>query len=67
MTHTFIGKPVGRIEDEALLTGAGRFVDDIHLPDMLEAAFVRSPFAHAKIKSIDLSAARAAPGVHAVF
>ena len=67
MTHTFIGKPVGRIEDEALLKGAGRFVDDLHLPNMLEAAFVRSPLAHAKITSIDLSAARAAAGVHAVF
>lgn len=67
MTHAFIGKPVGRIEDEALLKGAGRFVDDLHLPNMLEAAFVRSPLAHAKITSIDTSAARAAPGVHAVY
>ncbi len=67
MTQKFIGKPVGRIEDEALLKGGGRFVDDLHLPNMLEAAFVRSPLAHAKITSIDVSAARAAAGVHAVF
>ena len=67
MTYSFIGRPVGRIEDEALLKGAGRFVDDLHLTNMLEAAFVRSPLAHAKITSIDTSAARAAAGVHAVF
>jgi carbon-monoxide dehydrogenase large subunit len=63
----FIGQPIPRIEDKALLTGAGRFVDDIHLPGMLEAAFVRSTLAHARIGSIDVSAARAAPGVHAVL
>ncbi len=63
----FIGQPIGRIEDAALLKGAGRFVDDIHLPGTLEAAFVRSSFAHAKIKSIDVSAARAARGVRAVL
>ncbi|MBI2960257.1 MAG: xanthine dehydrogenase family protein, partial [Betaproteobacteria bacterium] len=50
-----------------LLRGRGRFVDDFHLPGMLEAAFVRSPHAHARVKSIDVSAALAAPGVHAVF
>lgn len=63
----FIGQPIARIEDDALIKGAGRYVDDIHLPGTFEAAFVRSSFAHAKIKSIDASAARAAPGVHAVF
>ncbi len=63
----FIGQPIPRIEDKALITGAGRFVDDIHLPGMLEAAFVRSTLAHARIGSIDVSAARAAPGVHAVL
>jgi carbon-monoxide dehydrogenase large subunit len=64
---TFVGRPIPRVEDRALLEGAGRFVDDIHLPGTLEAAFVRSPFAHARIKSIDPSAARGATGVHAVF
>lgn len=65
--YQFIGQPIGRIEDAALIKGAGRFVDDIHLPGTLEAAFVRSSFAHAKIRSIDASAARTAPGVRAVL
>ncbi len=66
-SHKFIGQPIVRIEDEALLRGAGLFVGDIQLPGTLEAAFVRSSFAHAKIKSIDRAAARKAPGVHAVL
>lgn len=66
-SHRFIGQPIARVEDDALLKGAGRFVDDIHLPGTLEAAFVRSSFAHAKINAIDVTAARAAPGVHAVL
>jgi carbon-monoxide dehydrogenase large subunit len=65
--YQFIGQPIGRIEDAALLKGAGRFADDVHLPGMLEAAFVRSSYAHARVKSIDLSAARAAVGVRAVL
>ena len=65
--YKFIGQPIARIEDAALLTGAGRFVDDIPLPGTLQAAFVRSVFAHARITSIDVAAARAAPGVHAVL
>jgi aerobic carbon-monoxide dehydrogenase large subunit len=63
----FIGQPLVRIEDEALLKGAGRFVDDVPVRDALQAAFVRSAFAHARIKSVDVAAARAAPGVHAVL
>ena len=66
-SYKFIGQPVVRIEDDALLRGAGLFVGDIQLPGTLEAAFVRSSFAHAKIKSIDRAAARKAPGVHAVL
>jgi carbon-monoxide dehydrogenase large subunit len=65
--YRFIGQPIGRIEDAALLTGAGRFVDDLPVPGALEAAFVRSAFAHARIKAVDVAAARAAPGVHAVL
>ena len=61
------GASVRRKEDPTLLRGAGRYVDDIHLPGMLEAAFVRSPHPHARINGIDVSAARAAPGVHAVL
>lgn len=62
-----VGREVRRSEDPALLRGEGRFVDDIHLPGTLHCAFVRSPHAHARIRSIDLSSARAAPGVHAVW
>jgi aerobic carbon-monoxide dehydrogenase large subunit len=65
-TH-YIGRSIARIEDRPLLTGAGRFVADLRFPDMLEAAFVRSPHAHAAISGIDASAARAVPGVHSVF
>ena len=61
------GKSVARLEDPDLLRGKGRYVDDIHLPGMLEAAFVRSPFAHAAINGINTEAARALPGVHAVY
>lgn len=61
------GQPVRRIEDPALLTGRGRYADDIHFPGMLQAAFVRSPVSHGLIKSIDATAARAQPGVRAVL
>jgi aerobic carbon-monoxide dehydrogenase large subunit len=56
-----------RVEDPDLLRGRARFVDDIHLPGMCEAAFVRSPHAHAAVRAIDTSAARAAPDVLAVL
>ena len=62
-----IGRPVHRIEDPPLVQGRGRFVDDIHLPGMLDAAFLRSPHAHANIRGIDAAAARALPGVRAVL
>ena len=61
------GARVTRFEDPALLSGRGRFVDDIALPGALNACFVRSPYGHAKVRSIDTSAALAMPGVHAVF
>ena len=61
------GARVTRLEDPALLSGHGRFTDDIKLPGALNSCFVRSPYGHAKIKSIDTSAALALPGVHAVF
>jgi len=63
----YVGQPVRRIEDPPLVRGQGRFVDDIHLPGLLEAAFVRSPHAHARIVTIDTAAARSHPGVRAVF
>src|SRR5918999_2644485 len=56
-----------RREDAELLTGRGRFVGDLHRPGMLHAAFLRSPFAHAAIGSIDAEGALAVPGVHAVL
>ena len=62
-----IGQPVLRLEDEALLTGKGRFVDDIASPGVLHAAFVRSPHPHALISRIDAGAALAMAGVHAVL
>lgn len=62
-----VGARVKRREDPRFLTGQGRYVDDIVLPGMLHAAFVRSPLAHAEILSIDVEAALALDGVHAVL
>jgi carbon-monoxide dehydrogenase large subunit len=62
-----IGADVRRLEDPRLLTGRGRYTDDIRRPGMLQAAFVRSAHAHAVIRGIDLDAARALPGVHAAW
>ncbi len=63
----YVGKPVKRKEDPRLITGRGLYVDDIKLPGMLYAAFVRSPYAHARIKSVDVSKALRMPGVVNVF
>jgi aerobic carbon-monoxide dehydrogenase large subunit len=65
-TRTF-GAPITRNEDSRLLSGQALFVDDVELPGMLHAAFLRSNVAHARIRSIDVSAARARTGVVAVF
>ena len=64
---TFVGTSVKRLEDESLLTGRGRYIDDLDMPGLLEAALVRSPHPHARIGSIDTAAARALPGVRAIF
>lgn len=61
------GHSVRRIEDPALITGRGRFVDDFAPEGLLHLVFVRSPMAHARIRSIDTQAARKLPGVVAVF
>ncbi|HEY2891444.1 MAG TPA: xanthine dehydrogenase family protein molybdopterin-binding subunit [Dongiaceae bacterium] len=61
------GREVRRIEDRALLLGAGRFTDDVSLPGQLHLCFLRSPHAHAKLTGIDAGAARAMPGVVAVL
>ena len=58
-----IGQGVARFEDPRLLKGGGRYVDDIVLPRMAFGAVLRSPHAHARIRSIDVTRARAAPGV----
>ncbi len=62
-----VGQSARRVEDPALLSGQANFVDDVALPGTLSAAFVRSPFGHAAVGKIDVSAARAMPGVHAVY
>jgi carbon-monoxide dehydrogenase large subunit len=63
----YIGAEVKRLEDPRLVTGRGRYLDDIHLAGMLHAAFVRSPHAHARIVQVDTGRAREAPGVAAVL
>jgi len=64
---TEIGRALPRREDRRLVTGTGRFLDDIVVPDALHATFVRSPHAHARILGIDAAAALAMPGVVAVM
>jgi len=63
----YFGAAVRRREDPRLLRGEGRFVDDITLPGLLHAAFLRSPHAHARLVRLDVAAARAMPGVAGVF
>ena len=58
-----IGQPMRRMEDGRFLTGAGRYVGDVDLPRQLQGLFLRSAHAHARIRSIDVSAAREMPGV----
>src|SRR5262249_32391054 len=59
----YIGQSVLRIEAPRVLTGRGRCIDDLRLPGMLHAVFVRSPMAHARIVSVDVERARHMPGV----
>jgi len=67
METRHIGRPVPRNEDNRLLRGKGLFVDDIELPGMLHATFLRSTYAHARIKGLDTSAAKRRVGVIAVY
>ncbi|ABD07809.1 Carbon-monoxide dehydrogenase [Rhodopseudomonas palustris HaA2] len=62
-----VGQPIERVEDPKLLRGLGSFVDDVHRDGMLHAAILRSSVAHGVIRRIDVTAARAMPGVHAVY
>src|SRR5258708_16165037 len=63
----YFGAEVRRVEDPRLVTGQGRYLDDLNIPGLLHTAFVRSSHAHASIRSIDGSAARAMAGVVAVY
>ena len=63
----YIGKPLKRKEDPRLIQGLAHYVDDLQLPGMLYAGIVRSPHAHARIRSVDTSKAQTAPGVVAVL
>src|SRR5260370_42400743 len=62
-----LGQPVPRFEDPRLLRGGGRYVDDMVVPRMVFGHVLRSPHAHARIRAIDVEAAKAAPGVLAVL
>src|SRR5262245_30942744 len=62
-----IGEPIQRCEDARLLTGAGRYVDDLHLEGMLHAAIFRSSWPHARLRSVGIAEAAALPGVISIF
>ena len=65
MATRYFGERIKRNEDPRLLTGQGLYVDDVDLPNMLHAAFLRSPYAHARINNIDVSQALQREGVRA--
>jgi len=67
MSSRIFGSGIRRREDPRLITGAATYTDDLSLPGMLYAAMLRSPHAHARIKKIDVNAAKSAPGVMAVY
>jgi carbon-monoxide dehydrogenase large subunit len=66
-TQKWVGQAMRRKEDPRMITGRGRYVDDMVVPGMLYMAVVRSPEAHARITAIDASAAKELPGIHGVF
>jgi carbon-monoxide dehydrogenase large subunit len=65
-TNGMIGRPVKRVEDKRFITGKGRYTDDIILPGQTYASFVRSPYAHAKIISVNVDEAKSMAGVIAI-
>ena len=67
MAGKYFGQPIARLEDKHLLTGRAKYIDDIQFPGILHAAFLRTDYAHAVIKNIDVSEARKHPGVVAVY
>ncbi|HTI54143.1 MAG TPA: xanthine dehydrogenase family protein molybdopterin-binding subunit, partial [Verrucomicrobiae bacterium] len=62
-----LGAPLRRKEDQRLITGQGRYVEDLRFPGMVHAAFVRSPHAHARVLGVDAAAARAMERVVTVY
>ncbi|MFN7176134.1 MAG: xanthine dehydrogenase family protein molybdopterin-binding subunit [Thermaurantiacus sp.] len=66
-SQTGVGQSVTRVEDRRLLTGLGNYTDDVQLPDMLHGVTLRSPHGHARIRSIDTTAAAEMPGVVAIY
>jgi len=66
-TPKWVGKPIGRVEDPALITGKAEFIDNVTLPGMLHCAILHIPHAHARIKSVDVSRAAALHGVVATL
>ncbi len=67
LSNSPIGKPLLRREDARFLTGAGQYTDDVVLPGQTHGVFLRSPYAHARIRSVNTEAAAKAPGVVAIF
>jgi carbon-monoxide dehydrogenase large subunit len=67
MTKFGIAQSVSRVEDQRLITGRGRYTDDIVLPNQLQGYMLRSPYAHARITNIDTAAAKTMPGVAGVY
>ena len=65
--NSFVGQAIERLEDLRLVRGRGQYVDDLARKGMLHAAILRSSVGHGRIRSIDVAAARALPGVHAVM
>jgi aerobic carbon-monoxide dehydrogenase large subunit len=65
--HSYLGRSMARLGAKAAVAGRGRYTDDFELPRMLHAAFVRSPYAHARILGIEPSAAKRQPGIHLVL
>ena len=65
--YKYIGKHVNRTDGEAIVSGRTQFLDDLRLPGMLCCRVLRSPYAHANIAKIDVSRAKALPGVKAVL
>ena len=63
----YVGKAIERIEDLRFITGRGCYVDDLNPPGVLHAAIYRSSVAHGRLRSVDTAAAKALPGVHAVY